>query len=122
MYDDLVYATPGLKPQDIPKYFKDGSFGVKPDDVERTYHPRADVTVVRDRGFGVPHVYGATRSAAMFGLGYVGVLFPSTASWKSTRPVLTALRSMLSWVAVAALCAMVSPPCSLIARSPSVPS
>ena len=30
MYDDLVYATPGLKQQDIPKYFKDGSFGVRP--------------------------------------------------------------------------------------------
>ena len=72
MYDGLVQATPGLKQQDIPKYFKDGSFGVKADDVERTYHPRPDVTVVRDRGFGVPHVYGTTRSAAMFGLGYVG--------------------------------------------------
>ena len=28
MYNDLVYATPGLKAADIPKYFKDGSFGV----------------------------------------------------------------------------------------------
>jgi acyl-homoserine lactone acylase PvdQ len=70
MYADLVYATPGLKAQDIPKHFKDGSFGVA--DPERTYSPRADVTVVRDRAFGVPHVYGATRSGAMFGLGYVG--------------------------------------------------
>ena len=41
MYNDLVYATPGLTQQDIPKYFKDGSFGVRPEDVERTYHPRA---------------------------------------------------------------------------------
>ena len=30
------------------------------------------MTIVRDRAFGVPHVYGATRSGAMFGLGYVG--------------------------------------------------
>ena len=72
MYDNLVYATPGLKAEDIPKYFKDGSFGVPDGQAERTYSPRADVTIVRDKGFGVPHVYGSTRSGAMFGLGYVG--------------------------------------------------
>lgn len=72
MYNDLVYATPGLKAADIPRFFKDGSFGVPDGQAERTYSPRADVTIVRDRGFGVPHVYGATRSGAMFGLGYVG--------------------------------------------------
>ena len=71
MYNDLVYATPGLKPEDLPKYFKDGSFGVKPDDVERTYSPRGDVTIVRDKGFGVPHIYGDTRAGVMFGAGYV---------------------------------------------------
>jgi acyl-homoserine lactone acylase PvdQ len=71
MYGDLVYATPGLKPADVGKYFKDGSFGVKPDDVARTYSPRSDVTIVRDKGFGVPHIYGATRAGAMFGAGYV---------------------------------------------------
>jgi acyl-homoserine lactone acylase PvdQ len=71
MYRDLVYATPGLKAADIPKFFKDSTFGVRPEDVERTYSPRADVTIVRDRPFGVPHVYGRTRDGAMFGLGYV---------------------------------------------------
>ena len=35
MYQDLVYATPGLKAEDVPKYFKDASFGVKPEDVDR---------------------------------------------------------------------------------------
>ena len=30
------------------------------------------MTIVRDKGFGVPHVYGATRDGAMFGLGYAG--------------------------------------------------
>jgi acyl-homoserine lactone acylase PvdQ len=72
MYRDLVYATPGLTAADIPKYFKDSSFGVRPANVDRTYSPRSDVTIVRDRAFGVPHVYGATRDGAMFGLGYVG--------------------------------------------------
>jgi acyl-homoserine lactone acylase PvdQ len=72
MYRDLVYATPGLNAADIPRYFKDASFGVKPGNVERTYSPRPDVTIVRDKTFGVPHVYGTTRDGAMFGLGYVG--------------------------------------------------
>ena len=71
MYRDLVYATPGLTGEQLPQYFKDSSFGVRPDDVERTHSPRADVTIVRDRAFGVPHVYGRTRDGAMFGLGYV---------------------------------------------------
>ena len=29
MYGDLVYSAPGLKKADIPKYFKDATFGVK---------------------------------------------------------------------------------------------
>src|SRR5262249_44878551 len=32
--------------------------------------PRADVTIARDTSFGVPHIYGSTRSGAMFGAGY----------------------------------------------------
>ena len=71
MYSDLVYSSPGLRPQDIGKFFKDTTFGVKPEDVERRYSPRGDVTIVRDRQFGVPHVYGDTRDGALFGLGYV---------------------------------------------------
>jgi acyl-homoserine lactone acylase PvdQ len=71
MYGDLVYATPGLRASDLGRYFKDASFGVRPGDEERTYAPRSDVTIVRDRGFGVPHIYGDTRAGAMFGAGYV---------------------------------------------------
>jgi acyl-homoserine lactone acylase PvdQ len=70
MYGDLVYATPGLAAEDVSKYFKDASFGVAADQAERTYAPRGDVTIVRDKAFGVPHVYGADRDGAMFGLGY----------------------------------------------------
>ncbi|MEO7198310.1 MAG: penicillin acylase family protein [Solirubrobacterales bacterium] len=83
MYANLVYATPGLQDSQILDYFKDGSFGVKPGDIERTETPKClitiapsansphcdDVTIVRD-GFGVPHVYGQDRAALMFGLGY----------------------------------------------------
>jgi acyl-homoserine lactone acylase PvdQ len=71
MYGDLVHVAPNLKAEDIPKYFKDGSFGVKPDDVDRTYSPRGDVTIVRDKSFGTGHVYGDTRAGTMFGAGYL---------------------------------------------------
>jgi hypothetical protein len=73
MYRDLVYGSPGVTADTLSRYYKDSSFGVKPGDVERTYSPggRDDVTVVRDKSFGVPHVYATTRAGAMFALGYV---------------------------------------------------
>ncbi|TMK75106.1 MAG: penicillin acylase family protein, partial [Actinobacteria bacterium] len=59
----------GLQASQIPNYYKDASFGVKAANVERTYSPRGDVTIQRDK-FGVPHIYGATREGTMFGAGY----------------------------------------------------
>ena len=70
LYENLVYATPGLTAGQIPSYFKDASFGVQAGQVERTYSPRAGVTIQRDSGYGVPHVYGVTRSDTIFGAGY----------------------------------------------------
>src|SRR5919202_7154405 len=71
MYGNLVYVAPHLKRSQVPMYFKDATFGVRPGDVARKYSPRGDVTIVRDKAFGVPHVYGSSRAGAMFGLGYV---------------------------------------------------
>jgi acyl-homoserine lactone acylase PvdQ len=74
-YQNLIHAAPGLQPSQIGDFFKDGSFGVRPSDVERTYRPdpvgHPGLTVVRDN-WGVPHVYGATRPDVMFGAGYIG--------------------------------------------------
>jgi acyl-homoserine lactone acylase PvdQ len=70
MYRDLMYATPGLKAEDLGRFYKDSTFGVKPADVATTITPRSDVTIVRDKAFGVPHIYGTTRSGTMFGAGY----------------------------------------------------
>jgi acyl-homoserine lactone acylase PvdQ len=70
MYSDLGRATPGLTADGLSKYYKDSTFGVRDGDVESTVTPRADVTIVRDAGFGVPHIYGTTRDGAMFGEGY----------------------------------------------------
>jgi acyl-homoserine lactone acylase PvdQ len=70
LYRDLMYASPTLQRSDIDKYFKDATFGVKQDDVGSIVHPRDGVTIVRDMGYGVPHIYGVTRGDVMFGTGY----------------------------------------------------
>ncbi len=74
MYADLILdkATPGFTADKLDTYYKDASFGVKPEDVGRVYSPggRDDVTVVRDKSFGVPHIYGDTREGAMYADGY----------------------------------------------------
>jgi acyl-homoserine lactone acylase PvdQ len=74
LYDGLLYASPGLTPADLPKYFKDATFGVRPEDVDRTYSPpgRPGVTIVRDRSYGVPRIYGDTDEDVSFGAGYAG--------------------------------------------------
>lgn len=71
-YDNLIRASPTLDPARIGEFFKDATFGVPEGQVEHEYSPREDVTIQRDRGFGVPHVYGEDRDGAMFGAGYVG--------------------------------------------------
>src|SRR3954451_21598877 len=49
LYRDLLTGYPALTADTLTSYFKDASFGVEPGDVERTYSPRDDVTIVRDR-------------------------------------------------------------------------
>jgi acyl-homoserine lactone acylase PvdQ len=69
LYRDLLSNYRTLTDAGVDRFFKDASFGVKPADVERTYSPRNDVTIVRDN-YGVPHIYGKTRDGAEFGIGY----------------------------------------------------
>jgi len=72
MYARLLGATPGVTRENLGSLFKDASFGIAPGGQARSYSPREGLTIARDSAFGVPHVYGTTRAAAMFGLGYVG--------------------------------------------------
>jgi acyl-homoserine lactone acylase PvdQ len=72
LYENLLYAAPKLTDSQIPKYYKDATFGVKPNDVASTISPRPGVTIVRDKGYGVPHIYGDTHGDVMFGAGYAG--------------------------------------------------
>ena len=73
LYDGLIgaSASPDFGMDEVEKYFKDATFGVKSGEVESTITPRPGVTIIRDAAFGVPHVYGVTRDDVMFGAGYV---------------------------------------------------
>ncbi|MFI7281406.1 penicillin acylase family protein [Micromonospora chersina] len=71
-YANLVYGYAGLTDEQIAQFYNDASFGVPDAQVESTVRPRADVTIVRDKATGVPHVTGTTRSGTMFGAGYAG--------------------------------------------------
>ncbi len=70
MYSDLVYNAPALPDDRLTDFFKDASFGVPQNDIDRVYSPTAGVTVIRDRSFGVPHIFGTTRYATMYAQGY----------------------------------------------------
>jgi acyl-homoserine lactone acylase PvdQ len=72
MYERLLSATPGVTTGSLATLFKDSSFGTAPGGQARAYSPREGLTITRDDAYGVPHIYGTTRSAAMFGLGYAG--------------------------------------------------
>ncbi len=71
LYTGILEATPGLDKRDIDRFYKDASFGVPSGEVARTYSPRGDVVIQRDRRYGVPHITGETRAGAMFGAGYI---------------------------------------------------
>jgi acyl-homoserine lactone acylase PvdQ len=72
LYENLLYGAPTLTDEGIPNYFKDATFGVQPNEVESTIEPKAGVTIIRDKAYGVPHIYGETRADTMFGAGYAG--------------------------------------------------
>ena len=73
MYQNLLYGYNGLQDPGLSSFYKDASFGVLPQDIARAYSPAnapGGVTVLRDKQFGVPHVYGATTVSMAYGAGY----------------------------------------------------
>ena len=70
MYSNLTTAAPGIQASQIGQYYKDATFGVPAGDVASTESPEPGVTIVRDKGYAVPHIYGDTRPELMFGIGY----------------------------------------------------
>ncbi|WP_405909448.1 penicillin acylase family protein [Streptomyces sp. NBC_00828] len=71
-YANLASGYSTLTDAKINTFFNDASFGVAADQVESTLNPagRTDVTIVRDKKTGVPHITGTTRYGTEFGAGY----------------------------------------------------
>ncbi|MEU4036360.1 penicillin acylase family protein [Streptomyces collinus] len=71
-YANLATGYSGLTDAKINTFFNDASFGVPSDQVASTEKPagRGDVTIVRDKKAGVPHITGTTRYGTEFGAGY----------------------------------------------------
>ncbi len=72
LYENLLYGAPTLTDETVANYYKDATFGVAPGEVESTIEPKPGVTILRDKAYGVPHIYGETRADTMFGAGYAG--------------------------------------------------
>ncbi|MEU3662974.1 penicillin acylase family protein [Streptomyces sp. NPDC032940] len=71
-YANLATGYSGLTDDKVDSFFNDASFGVPADQVASTVRPagRDDVTIVRDKKTGVPHITGTTRYGTEFGAGY----------------------------------------------------
>ncbi|MFE7230729.1 penicillin acylase family protein [Streptomyces sp. NPDC057596] len=71
-YANLATGYPALTDAKINSFFNDASFGVPSGQVASTEKPagRSDVTIVRDKKTGVPHITGTTRYGTEFGAGY----------------------------------------------------
>ncbi|WP_030946194.1 penicillin acylase family protein [Streptomyces sp. NRRL S-646] len=71
-YANLAKGYSSLTDSTINTFFNDASFGVSSDQVASTEKPagRSDVTIVRDKKAGIPHITGTTRYGTEFGAGY----------------------------------------------------
>ncbi|GAA4782936.1 penicillin acylase family protein [Streptomyces ziwulingensis] len=71
-YANLATGHPALTDGTINSFFDESSFGVPAGQVASTVRPagRTDVTIVRDKKRGVPHITGTTRYGTEFGAGY----------------------------------------------------
>ncbi|MET8408841.1 penicillin acylase family protein [Streptomyces sp. NPDC005195] len=71
-YSNLAAGYSTLTDDKINTFFNDASFGVASDQVASTTKPggRTDVTIVRDKKSGVPHITGTTRYGTEYGAGF----------------------------------------------------
>ncbi|MFF2428703.1 penicillin acylase family protein [Streptomyces mirabilis] len=71
-YNNLASGAATLTDAKINDFFNDASFGVASDQVASSTAPggRTDVTIVRDKKTGVPHITGTTRYGTEYGAGY----------------------------------------------------
>lgn len=72
LYDAATLLPPGqVSDSQLQQLTKEESFGVADDQIASVETPRPGVTIIRDKAWGVPHIFGASREDAKFGAGYV---------------------------------------------------
>jgi acyl-homoserine lactone acylase PvdQ len=72
LYDGPTFAAPGqLTPAQFQQFTKAATFGVPDDQIQSVEQPQAGLTIVRDKGFGVPHIFATSRALAQYGSGWV---------------------------------------------------
>ncbi|WP_447036466.1 penicillin acylase family protein [Streptomyces sp. DSM 118878] len=69
-YDALSSGYTSLTDDKLTEFFADASFGVRDGQVASVTRPRDDVTITRDKKYGVPHIKGTTRYGTEFGAGF----------------------------------------------------
>ncbi|WP_409056750.1 penicillin acylase family protein [Streptomyces sp. SYP-A7185] len=69
-YDKLSAGYPSLTDDKLTEFFNDASFGVRDGQVASVTKPRDDVTITRDKKYGIPHIKGSTRYGTEFGAGF----------------------------------------------------
>ncbi|HEY2260609.1 MAG TPA: penicillin acylase family protein [Solirubrobacteraceae bacterium] len=70
LYDALTPLQGKVTPADVSRYYLSEKFGVTGPVIRREQTGRPGLQILRDRN-DVPHVYGQTRDAVMFGSGWV---------------------------------------------------
>src|SRR5437764_7626435 len=72
LYADLLTVAPNLRDADISTFYKDASFVADLSQAERveTFPLRPGTVIIRDKQFGVPHIFGTTRADTEFGAGF----------------------------------------------------
>jgi acyl-homoserine lactone acylase PvdQ len=73
LYANLLNLAPNVTEADIGNFYKDASFMAdlsNADRVETFPAPHDGTVILRDKQFGVPHVFGRTRADTEFGSGY----------------------------------------------------
>jgi acyl-homoserine lactone acylase PvdQ len=71
-YGNLPSGYSGLTASTISSFFNDASLGVASSNIASTEAPagRTDVSIVRDKTRGIPHITGTTRYGTEYGAGY----------------------------------------------------
>jgi acyl-homoserine lactone acylase PvdQ len=73
LYANLVGLAPNVTEADIGRFYKDAGFMADLSQAERVESfpaPHDGTVIVRDKQFGVPHIFGRTRADTEFGSGY----------------------------------------------------